>query len=66
MELVLAHPKRYPLTVTKLKRLLGDFKKWGGTGIEIVSGNERPDSVRLLERLSREFGLKASVGRDYH
>lgn len=66
IELVLAHPKRYPLTVTKLKRLLGDFKKWGGTGIEIVSGNERPDSVRLLERLSREFDLKASVGSDYH
>lgn len=66
MELILAHPKRYPLTVTKLKRLLSDFKKWGGTGIEIVSGNERPDSVRLLERLSREFGLKSSVGSDYH
>ena len=66
VELVLAHPKRYPLTVTKLKRLLGDFKKWGGTGIEVVSGNERPDSVRLLERLSREFDLKASVGSDYH
>lgn len=66
VELVLAHPKRYPLTVTKLKRLLGDFKKWGGTGLEVVSGNERPDSVRLLERLSREFDLKASVGSDYH
>uniref|UniRef100_A6W0S0 PHP domain protein n=1 Tax=Marinomonas sp. (strain MWYL1) TaxID=400668 RepID=A6W0S0_MARMS len=66
IELILAHPKRYPLTVTKLKRLLGDFKKWGGTGIEVVSGNERPDSVRLLERLSREFDLKASVGSDYH
>jgi predicted metal-dependent phosphoesterase TrpH len=66
VELILAHPKRYPLTVTKLKRLLSDFKKWGGTGIEIASGNERPDSVRLLERLSQEFGLKASVGSDYH
>jgi len=66
IELILAHPKRYPLTVTKLKRLLSDFKKWGGTGIEVASGNERPDSVRLLERLSTEFGLKASVGSDYH
>lgn len=66
MELVLAHPKRYPLTVTKLKRLLSDFKTWGGTGMEIASGNERPDSVRLLERLSIEFDLKASVGSDYH
>ncbi|ETX10854.1 phosphotransferase [Marinomonas ushuaiensis DSM 15871] len=66
IELILAHPKRYPLTVTKLKRLLTDFKKWGGTGMEVASGNERPDSVRLLERLSAEFDLKASVGSDYH
>jgi predicted metal-dependent phosphoesterase TrpH len=66
IELILAHPKRYPLTVTKLKRLLGDFKNWGGTGMEVASGNERPDSVRLLERLSVEFDLKASVGSDYH
>lgn len=66
IELILAHPKRYPLTVTKLKRLLSDFKEWGGTGIEIASGNEKPDSVRLLERLSIEFDLKASVGSDYH
>lgn len=66
IELILAHPKRYPLTVTKLKRLLSDFKRWGGTGMEVVSGNERPDHVRLMERLSQEFGLKASVGSDYH
>ncbi|MEO9655679.1 PHP domain-containing protein [Marinomonas sp.] len=66
MALVLAHPKRYPLTVTKLKRLLADFKQWGGNGMEVASGNERPDHVRLLERLSVEFGLKASVGSDYH
>jgi len=66
VELILAHPKRYPLTVTKLKRLLSDFKEWGGTGIEVASGNEKPDSVRLLERLSIEFDLKASVGSDYH
>jgi len=66
MELILAHPKRYPLTVTKLRRLLGDFSKWGGTGIEVASGNERPDHVRLLESLSTTFGLKASAGSDYH
>ncbi|MDB4837284.1 PHP domain-containing protein [Marinomonas sp.] len=47
-ELILAHPKRYPLTATKLKRLLADFKRWGGTGVEIASGNEKPDSVRFF------------------
>ncbi|GAA0836273.1 PHP domain-containing protein [Marinomonas arenicola] len=66
MALILAHPKRYPLTVTKLKRLLADFKAWGGTGMEVASGNERPDHVRLMERLSQEFALHASVGSDFH
>ena len=66
MELILAHPKRYPLTVTKLRRLLSDFAQWGGTGIEVVSGNEKPDHVRLLEKLSAQFALKASAGSDYH
>lgn len=65
-ELVLAHPKRYPLTVTKLKSVLTDFKRYGGTGIEVASGNERPDHVRFLERLSRDYELKASVGSDFH
>lgn len=66
MELILAHPKRYPLTLTKLKSLLKDFVSWGGTAIEIASGNERPDNVRLMERLCVEYGLKASAGSDYH
>ncbi|SBS32873.1 hypothetical protein MSP8886_02578 [Marinomonas spartinae] len=66
MALILAHPKRYPLTVTKLKYLLSDFKKWGGTAMEVASGNEKPDSVRLLERLSQEYALEASMGSDFH
>ncbi|RDL43612.1 PHP domain-containing protein [Marinomonas piezotolerans] len=65
-ELILAHPKRYPITVTKLKAVMADFKRHGGTAIEVASGNERPDHVRFLERLSREFEFKASVGSDFH
>ncbi len=65
-ELVLAHPKRYPVTVTKLKGVLADFKRYGGTAIEVASGNERPDHVRFLERLTREFEFEASAGSDYH
>ncbi|MFD1384209.1 PHP domain-containing protein [Rhodanobacter aciditrophus] len=65
-ELVLAHPKRYPVTVTKLKGVLADFKRYGGTAIEVASGHERPDHVRFLERLTREFEFEASAGSDYH
>lgn len=66
IDLVLAHPKRYPITVTKLKSVMSDFKALGGRAIEAASGNERPDHVRFLERLSREFEFKASAGSDYH
>ncbi|TBR38318.1 PHP domain-containing protein [Marinomonas agarivorans] len=65
-ELVLAHPKRYSMTLTKLKRLLMEFSDLGGVGIEVASGNENPQSVRVLEDICREFGLKASVGSDFH
>ena len=66
MELILAHPKRYPITATKLRRLVGQFSAWGGTAIEVSSGNEKPEHVRFLERLTREHTIKASVGSDYH
>lgn len=66
IDLVLAHPKRYPMTVTKLKAVISDFKRFGGQAIEVASGNERPDHVRFLERLSRDYELKASVGSDFH
>ncbi len=66
MELVLAHPKRYPITVTKLKKLIFDFVQYGGTSLEVSSGNDKPESVRLLEGLIKEHKIKASVGSDFH
>lgn len=65
-DLILAHPKRYSITLTKLRRLLTDFSEYGGTGIEVVSGNENPQHVRTLETVCRDFSLSASVGSDFH
>ncbi|TPE54744.1 PHP domain-containing protein [Maribrevibacterium harenarium] len=66
VDVILAHPKRYPLTATKLRSLLADFKTAGGTAVEIVSGNERPEHVRYMERLAQDFAFQVSVGSDYH
>ncbi|MCZ2720572.1 PHP domain-containing protein [Marinomonas sp. 15G1-11] len=66
MELVLAHPKRYPITMTKLKKLVYDFVEYGGTSLEVSSGNDKPENVRLLEGLIKEHKIKASVGSDFH
>ncbi|MFT2110300.1 PHP domain-containing protein [Marinomonas sp. 2405UD68-3] len=66
MELVLAHPKRYPITLTKLKKLIYDFVSYGGTSLEVSSGNDKPENVRLLEGLIKDHKIKASVGSDFH
>ncbi|MGB0940931.1 MAG: PHP domain-containing protein [Marinomonas sp.] len=65
-DLVMAHPKRYPLTLTKLRRLMTLFSELGGNAMEVSSGNENPQSVRLLETISRDLGLSVSVGSDFH
>ncbi len=54
------------MTLTKLKRLIGDFSLLGGDALEISSGNENPQNVRLLESICRDFKLGASVGSDFH
>lgn len=63
---VLAHPGRYPLTRTKLRALIADFKTAGGDGMEVATATEKPDMVRYLGQLSAQNGLLASQGSDYH
>lgn len=63
---VIAHPGRYKLGSGRLRQLVADFRECGGDAIEVYSGSQpREDSWRFT-RLSREFGLLASVGSDYH
>ncbi|MDJ0739784.1 MAG: PHP domain-containing protein [Gammaproteobacteria bacterium] len=63
---VIAHPARYPMTRSKLRRLLGEFVDAGGEGIEVVSGSHGRDDYFSMAHLAREFGLLASAGSDYH
>ena len=63
---VLAHPARYRMTATKLRRCLGEFRECGGVGMEVVSGSHTPDQVRTMAALCRNEGLLASCGSDYH
>jgi len=65
-DIVMAHPKRYPLTLTKLKRLMAHFSELGGNAMEVSSGNENPQNVRMLESICRDLALNASVGSDFH
>ncbi len=63
---VIAHPARYPLTRSKLRRLLAEFVEVGGVGLEVLSGSHSLDDSLKMVRHARDFGLLASAGSDYH
>ncbi len=62
----LAHPQRYKLTGSWLRRLLGEFKEMGGAALEVLSGTASPSEVQSSATLARQFGLLASCGSDFH
>lgn len=61
-----AHPVRYKMTRTRLKKLLTEFKELGGQGLEVVSGTHSRDDNFQMGMLAQHFGLWASAGSDYH
>ena len=63
---VIAHPARYKMTATKLRRLITEFKELGGVGIEVVSGRQHPEEIKTLAKLANDFNLLASCGSDFH
>ncbi len=63
---VIAHPARYRLTATRLRRLIGEFKELGGAGIEVVSGSHTRDNIDTMAMYARREALLASRGSDYH
>lgn len=63
---VIAHPARYKMTATKLRRLSSEFKEVGGTAIEVVSGRQHPEEIKTIARLTEKLELMASCGSDFH
>ena len=63
---IIAHPGRYKIGATPMRRLLTEFKELGGEGLEVVTGNHTPDQVRHYAGLAKNFGLAGSRGSDYH
>lgn len=63
---VIAHPARYRLTATRVKKLLGEFRELGGDAIEVVCGSHSRDDAFRFAQLAGNFGLLASAGSDYH
>ncbi|MDP3877254.1 MAG: PHP domain-containing protein [Methylobacter sp.] len=63
---VLAHPLRYNLTASWMKRLLAAFKEAGGLGIEVVTGRYNSDEIKTVAAYATRFELTGSVGSDFH
>lgn len=63
---VLAHPLRYKMSRSWLKRTLTAFAEAGGVGLEVLTGSNQPQDTAYSAALANEHGLLASVGSDFH
>lgn len=63
---VLAHPSRYGLTATKLRKLFDEFKQVGGDGIEVSQSRQSPDDFYMLAKYAIQYDFCASQGSDFH
>jgi predicted metal-dependent phosphoesterase TrpH len=63
---VIAHPARYRMTRTKLRRLLHEFIELKGEAIEVVSGSHSRDDYFSMAKHAGDLGLLASAGSDFH
>jgi predicted metal-dependent phosphoesterase TrpH len=63
---VVAHPGRYPLSPTAMRRLLGEFRDLGGDAIEVLSASHDAAQADQFATYARSFGFAASAGSDWH
>lgn len=63
---VLAHPFRYRMTRTKIKRMMSNLVQYGCDGVESICAYSSIDEIENMNKWANEFGLLLSVGSDYH
>jgi len=63
---VIAHPRKYDFSLTKLRALIEEFKSYGGQGMEVVVSGQKPGESGMLGDMCTRFGLLGSVGSDFH
>ena len=63
---LIAHPFRYRMTHTKIKKMLNDFKEANGDGFEVVNANSSNEEISLGNQWSNDYDLLASIGSDFH
>ncbi len=63
---LIAHPTKYKMTFSKLRRLVTDFVAVGGQGIEVAYPGVTPDQQRHLLRIADQHEMMVSGGSDFH
>lgn len=63
---VVAHPTRYKLTRSKLKRLLVQFAAAGGQALEVQLPGQQINQTQSLVLMATQLGLAGSVASDFH
>ncbi|WP_333666169.1 PHP domain-containing protein [Acinetobacter guillouiae] len=63
---VLAHPTRYDLSATNTRYLIEIFAQYGGDAVELPPAMEPASTRQMVDRMIAEYGLKVSVGSDFH
>jgi len=63
---ILAHPRKYRMTATRLRELLDDFLAAGGDGLEVLTGGQSPSDTAFLADLAVRKQCLASLGSDFH
>ncbi|MDO4250292.1 MAG: PHP domain-containing protein, partial [Moraxella sp.] len=63
---VLAHPTRYNLSATRVRRLVEEFAQLGGDACELPAIAEPASTRAMIDRSIAQHGLLVSVGSDFH
>jgi predicted metal-dependent phosphoesterase TrpH len=63
---VLAHPTRYQLSATRVRKLIEEFAALGGDGCELPANSEPLSTRRMVDRSIAAHELAASIGSDFH
>ncbi|MER2162765.1 MAG: PHP domain-containing protein [Psychrobacter alimentarius] len=63
---VLAHPTRYQLSATRVRKLIEEFAQLGGDGCELPASSEPVSTRKMVDRSIAEHNLVASIGSDFH
>jgi predicted metal-dependent phosphoesterase TrpH len=63
---VIAHPGRYDLGMVNMHLLMHEFRNYGGTAIEVVTGSHTPPQYQQFAKIAHRFSLKSSLGSDFH